>query len=235
VTRWSCSADTRSPLEPQPRSSDAAHPHDRIARARPRRDLGANRRRRHSGEARGRSTAPPAGSYSVTTRGRWRDASLRNLGAHSPEWDGGGGDLRETICDLAETTSRATPSCLRQREPPPAAKVHGGASRLARRDCSWIRCSPSVGHPSASPSGDDFHRSVVVAMILVRMMESSVHQIADVITVRDGFMTAIGTMHVTSVGTGTTFRHDIPASHRRNVSEFATDGGRHEPPRMDPP
>jgi hypothetical protein len=38
------------------------------------------------------------------------------------------------------------------------------------------------------------HRSVVVAMIAMRVMEPSVHQKIGMITVRDGFVSAVRTM-----------------------------------------
>jgi hypothetical protein len=38
------------------------------------------------------------------------------------------------------------------------------------------------------------HGPVVVAMIAMRMMEPSVHKVIDMITVRDGFVSAFWTM-----------------------------------------
>jgi len=38
------------------------------------------------------------------------------------------------------------------------------------------------------------HGPVIVAMIAMRMMELSVHQVIDMITVRDGFVSAFRTM-----------------------------------------
>jgi len=44
------------------------------------------------------------------------------------------------------------------------------------------------------PMSDQLHRPVLVAMIAMRMMELSFHQIIDMITVRDGFVSADRTM-----------------------------------------
>lgn len=48
-------------------------------------------------------------------------------------------------------------------------------------------------------SGDDLHRSMVVAMILMWMVQPSVHQIADVITVRNGLVTTARAVDVSRV------------------------------------
>ena len=44
---------------------------------------------------------------------------------------------------------------------------------------------------------DQLHRPVVVAMITMRVMEPSVHQVIDVISVRNGFVSAVRTMLMT--------------------------------------
>jgi hypothetical protein len=44
------------------------------------------------------------------------------------------------------------------------------------------------------PMSDQLHRPVVVAMIAMRVMKPSFHQVIDMITVRDGFVFAVRTM-----------------------------------------
>ena len=45
-------------------------------------------------------------------------------------------------------------------------------------------------------SGDDLHRSVIVAMVLMWVMQPPVHQIADVVTMRNALVTTTRTVHV---------------------------------------
>jgi hypothetical protein len=53
---------------------------------------------------------------------------------------------------------------------------------------------PNGSENSAKPMSGQLHRSVVVAMIAMRVMEPSVHQVIGMITVRDGFVSAVRTM-----------------------------------------
>lgn len=50
---------------------------------------------------------------------------------------------------------------------------------------------------AASISGHDFQRTVVVAMTVMSMVQTTVHQIADMVSVRDRLVPASGAMHVT--------------------------------------
>ena len=43
---------------------------------------------------------------------------------------------------------------------------------------------------------DDFDRTVIVAVITMRMVKTSVDNVVDVVAVGDGFVAAIGTVHV---------------------------------------
>lgn len=43
---------------------------------------------------------------------------------------------------------------------------------------------------------DDFHRTVVIAMTIVRVVQVAVDQVADVVSVRNGFVTAARPVHV---------------------------------------
>jgi len=53
---------------------------------------------------------------------------------------------------------------------------------------------PNGLESSMMPMSDQLHRPVLVAMIAMRMMELSFHQIIDMITVRDGFVSTVRTM-----------------------------------------
>lgn len=57
------------------------------------------------------------------------------------------------------------------------------------------------GHASLENAlaGDDLDRSVVIAMIAMRMMKPAVHEVIDVIAVRNGLMPAVGTMNMAGV------------------------------------
>jgi len=54
----------------------------------------------------------------------------------------------------------------------------------------------------AGASGD-LQRAVVVAVVAVRMMQMTVHQIVDMVTVRHRFVAAAGPMHMTGAMAGT--------------------------------
>lgn len=58
---------------------------------------------------------------------------------------------------------------------------------------------PSRAFPcgSAGASADDFQRPVIVAMTVMRMVQTAVHQIADMVSMRDGLMSASGAMDMT--------------------------------------
>ena len=45
-------------------------------------------------------------------------------------------------------------------------------------------------------AGDDLNRSVVIAMTTMRMMEPAIHQVVEMITVRDRLMSAVWTMNM---------------------------------------
>ena len=53
---------------------------------------------------------------------------------------------------------------------------------------------PNGSENSAEPMSGQLHRPVVVAMIAMRVMEPSVHQVIDMITVRDRFVSAVRTV-----------------------------------------
>jgi hypothetical protein len=65
------------------------------------------------------------------------------------------------------------------------------AKAFDRRSCQWLTGSRSLGNYS-----DQLDRPVQVAMIAMGMMEGSVDQIVDVITVRDRFVPAVRTMNM---------------------------------------
>jgi hypothetical protein len=54
---------------------------------------------------------------------------------------------------------------------------------------------PIGAESSVEPMSGQLHGAVVVAMIAMRVMEPSVHQVIDMITVRDGFVSAGRTMN----------------------------------------
>jgi hypothetical protein len=68
---------------------------------------------------------------------------------------------------------------------------------LDRGPGSLLGSSDAKGYGSESsvmPMSDQLHRPVVVAMIAMRVMEPSVHQVINMTTVRDGFVSAVRTM-----------------------------------------
>jgi hypothetical protein len=60
----------------------------------------------------------------------------------------------------------------------------------------WVAAirNDMASESSVMPMSDQLHRPVVVAMIAMRVMEPSVHQVINMITVRDGFVSAVRTM-----------------------------------------
>jgi hypothetical protein len=58
----------------------------------------------------------------------------------------------------------------------------------------WVAAMRKDMESSVMPMSDQLHRPVVVAMIAMRVMEPSVHQVINMTTVRDGFVSAVRTM-----------------------------------------
>jgi hypothetical protein len=61
---------------------------------------------------------------------------------------------------------------------------------------SVLKHSLNGSEKSMLPVSDQLHRPVVVAMIAMRVMQPSVHKVIDVVTMRDGFVSAVRTMLV---------------------------------------
>jgi len=72
--------------------------------------------------------------------------------------------------------------------PPPVT-----GTRLRDIDC---RVSPYYSSPRSSALSGFGHRAVVVAMTVVKIMEVSIDQIVNVVSMRDRFMSAVRPMHM---------------------------------------
>jgi hypothetical protein len=71
---------------------------------------------------------------------------------------------------------------------------HPFVLKVGRQAAQHERNFPNGSENSAKPMSGQLHRSVVVAMIAMLAMEPSVHQVIGMITVRDGFVSAVRTM-----------------------------------------
>ena len=60
------------------------------------------------------------------------------------------------------------------------------------------------------------HRPVVVAMIAMRMMQTTVHEVIDMVAMRNGFVSAIGVMRVWAASLGRAV-HGIGAADGDNM------------------
>jgi len=77
---------------------------------------------------------------------------------------------------------------------PHSPRHHPLVLKVGRQAAQHERNFPNGSESSAEPMSGQRHRPVVVAMIAMRVMEPSVHKVIDMITVRDGFVSAVRTM-----------------------------------------
>ena len=131
----------------------------------------------------------PTGFHRIRHYGLFASAVRAHNIAHAREFLAAPIPRRQTSASLYLVTAKTLNEL-----PHPVSPVAVCSSFAAPSFVQHERNFPNGSESSVEPMSGQLHGPMVVAMIAMRVMKPSVHQVIDMITVRDGFVSAVRTM-----------------------------------------